>query len=390
MPPLPATISTVLGQRDLSDLIYLFINSTPRSLTFSSACAVAIEGLMLGIIFVQTTKYLSAFWRTDPLWAVSGIVLGAATLFAQLGMNLWQTYRLIDRAATDLLAIIIGDIRCNMTVLVFVGILNFVTAGFFGRRAWLLSKKKIWLAIPLVIGIFSSLGLSLGVAIKGYMLPSLATNPSPENLMKYDSWRKTDNRLIVIWAAIALVQDILVCALMTIMLLKEKDGFQKTETSLLKLLLKLTYETMAGPVVLNIVNVAVVALQGATFAGYSRIVTWILGPVYFSSILQSLNYRKDVQRILHVTSAPRSRSTSKGTKRSTLQRVDSRTMSIPLTPTGMGGRTREDSVITAVGNIKGDSNTSAVVASTARRERTVSAGGGSTLSTDVVLDGEKR
>ncbi|WWD07449.1 hypothetical protein V865_005548 [Kwoniella europaea PYCC6329] len=383
MLPLPSTISTVPGQRDLSDLIYLFIKTTPRSLTFSSACAVATEGLMMGIILVQTTKYLSAFWRTDPLWAVSGIVLGAATLFAQFGMNLWQTYRLIDRAATDLLAIIIGDIRCNMTVLVFVGILNFVAAGFFGRRAWLLSKKKIWLAIPLVIGIFSSL-----VVIKGYMLPSLATNPSPENLMKYDSWRKTDNRLIVI--CIALVQDILVCALMTIMLLKEKDGFQKTETSLLRLLLKLTYETMAGPVVLNIVNVVVVALQGATFAGYSRIVTWILGPVYFSSILQSLNYRKDVQRILRVTPTPRSRSTSKGTKRSTLQRVDSPSMSIPLTPTGMGGHIREDSSITAVGNIKRDSNNSAAADSAARKERTVSAGGGSTLSTEIVLDGEKR
>ncbi|KAK6903517.1 hypothetical protein I204_02863 [Kwoniella mangroviensis CBS 8886] len=389
MPPLPSTISTVPGQRDLSDLIYLFIKTTPRSLTFSSACAVAIEGLILGIILVQTTKYLSAFWRTDPLWSVSGIVLGAATLFAQLGMNLWQTYRLIDRAATDLLAIIIGDIRCNMTVLVFVGILNFVAAGFFGRRAWLLSKKKIWSAFPLVIGIFSSLGLSLGVAIKGYMLPSLATNPSAENLMEYDSWRKTDNRLIVVWAAIALVQDILVCALMTIMLLKEKDGFQKTETSLLRLLLKLTYETMAGPVVLNIVNVVVVALQGATFAGYSRIVTWILGPVYFSSILQSLNYRKDVQRVLHVTPTPRSRSTSKGTKRSTLQRVDSPSMSIPLTPTGLGRHTRDDSNITAVGNVKRSSETSAAAAET-RRERTVSAGGGSTLSTDIVLDGEKR
>ncbi|WVW78227.1 hypothetical protein I302_100179 [Kwoniella bestiolae CBS 10118] len=387
-------IPTSLPQRDLSALIYLFIKTTPRSLTFSSACAAAIEGLMLGIILVQTTKYLSAFWRSDPLWAVGGIVLGAATLFAQFGMNLWQTYRLIDRAATQLLTVIIGDIRCNMTVLVIVGILNFVAAGFFGRRAWLLSKKKIWLAIPLIVGIFSSLGLSLGVAIKGYMLPSLATNPSPENLMKYDSWRKTDNRLIVIWAAIALVQDILVCALMTIMLLKEKDGFQRTETTLLRLLLKLTYETMAGPVVLNIVNVVVVALQGATFAGYSRIITWILGPVYFSSILQSLNYRKDVQRILKVTPTPRSRSASKGTKRSTSQRMDSDSpsVSIPLTSRG---HTRDESGSTAVNTVKRESSTTNQSRGEGegeggRRERTVSGGGGSTLSTDIVLDGEKK
>ncbi|WWC68142.1 uncharacterized protein I206_102065 [Kwoniella pini CBS 10737] len=315
-------------RRDLTDLIWLFLQTDPKRLISFSALAIAIEGLVLGIILAQTTRYLINFRRSDPFWAIVSIIFGAITLFAQFGMNLWQTYRLIGKAATELLTIVVGDIRCNMTVLVFIGILNFVAAGFFGRRAWLLSKKKIWLLIPLGLGIFSSLGLSLGVAIKGYMLPSLAMNPTAKDLEKYDSWRRTDNNLIVIWAAIALTQDVIVCALMTAMLLKEKTGLQETEHGLLKLLIKLTYETMAGPVVLNIINVIVIAKQGATFADYSRLVTWVLGPVYFSSILQSLNYRRDVQRILNI--APTLRSASND-HQSTLRRAESPVL--PLTST---------------------------------------------------------
>ncbi|WRT64584.1 uncharacterized protein IL334_001516 [Kwoniella shivajii] len=388
----------VFSKRDLSDLIWIVIKSTPRSLTFSSACAVAIEGIILGIILLQTTRYLSSFGRTDPLWAVAGIILGAITLYAQFGLNLWQTYRLIDKASSELFAVIVGDIRSNMTVLVIIGVLNFVAAGFFGRRAWLLAKKRIWVLIPLVIGIFSSLGLSLGVAIKGFLLPSITADSSPAILMKYNSWRNTDNQLIVIWASIALLQDILVCALMTTMLLKEKMGFQKTERTLLKMLIRLTYETMAGPVLLNIANVIVVAHQGATFAGYSRIVTWILGPVYFSAILQSLNYRKDVQQILRVTPIPRSRPSSKG-NRSTLQRTES--PSIPLTSTDL--RTRENSfngsIHTGEVSAGGETiryrsdehsmDTGHDIDNRRERANTMESEVGSSMTTDIVLGEEK-
>ncbi|OCF33843.1 hypothetical protein I316_04555 [Kwoniella heveanensis BCC8398] len=373
-------------RRGLSDMIYLFIKTSPRSLTFSSACAAAIEGLFLGVILVQTTRYLTSFSGSDPLWAVLGIVFGAMTLLAQFGLNLWQTYRLIDKAADELLEVIIGDIRSNMSVLVIVGILNFVAAGFFGRRAWNLAGRKMWLLVPLVIGIFSSLGLSLGVAIKGFMLPSLAGDiPSDvmaHRLIEYDAWRKVDNRLIIIWAAMALLQDILVCALMTVMLLKERDGIQKTERTLLRLLLKLTYETMAGPVVLNIVNVVVVTLQGATFAGYSRIVTWLLGPVYFSAILQSLNYRKDVQRILRVTPTPRSRSrNSKDRSTLQLQRVES--PSIPLTsvdPTINLGTKEVDLSMSGGKRIRIPSSTTTMSARKSHEARKASAGGSASLT----------
>ncbi|WWC59673.1 uncharacterized protein I303_102235 [Kwoniella dejecticola CBS 10117] len=328
MSGLKSNMDGELGKRDLSDLIWMVLDTNPKRLIGFSALATSVEGLVLGIILCQTTRYLTNFGRTDPLWAVIAILLGAAVLFAQLAMNLWQTYALIDKAATDLLSIVVSDIRCNMTVVLFIGILNFIAAGFFGRRAWLLSKKKIWLLIPLSIGILSSLGLSLGVAIRGYALPSLAGSPTPEDLAKYDLWRKNDNRLIVIWAAIALVQDVFVCALMTVMLLREKSGLQETEHGLLKLLIKLTYETMAGPVFLNVINVIVIAMQGATFADHSRLITWILGPVYFSSILQSLKYTKDVQRILRVIPTPR---TASKEHRGTLHRIES--PSIPLTST---------------------------------------------------------
>ncbi|WVQ98260.1 hypothetical protein IAU59_005383 [Kwoniella sp. CBS 9459] len=373
--------------RGLSDMIYLFIKTTPRSLTFSSACAAAIEGLFLGVILVQTTRYLSSFGKSDPLWAVLGIIFGAMTLLAQFGLNLWQTYRLIDKAADQLLEVIIGDLRSNMSVLVIVGILNFIAAGFFGRRAWNLAGRKMWLLVPLVVGIFSSLGLSLGVAIKGFMLPSLAGDIPPyvmaHRLIEYDAWRKVDNRLIIIWAAMALLQDILVCAVMTIMLLKERDGIQKTERTLLRLLLKLTYETMAGPVVLNIVNVVVVILQGATFAGYSRIVTWLLGPVYFSAILQSLNYRKDVQRILRVTPAPRTRSrNSKDRSTLQLQRVES--PSIPLTsidPTlDLGTKEIDLAMSGGEKRMRLPSSTTSMSARKSHEARKASAGGSASFS----------
>ncbi|WWC86703.1 uncharacterized protein L201_001580 [Kwoniella dendrophila CBS 6074] len=397
-----------LGKRDLGDAIYLFIGSSPTNLTFSSACGAAIEGLIFGTILVQTTKYLSAFGRSDPVWAVCGIILGAITLLLQFGLNLWQTHRLIENAATQLLTVIVTDLKCNMTVIVIIGIMNFVAAGYFGRRAWLLAKKNNWLLPPLIMGIFTSLGLSLGVAIKGYMLPSLADNPSPENLMKYDSWRKTDNRLIVIWASVALVQDVLVCGLMTAMLLKERDGFRKTEGNLLRLLLRLTYETMAGPVLVNIATVIVVAKQGATFAGYSRIVSWMLGQVYFSAILQSLNYRKDVQRMLKVVPTPRPKSTSnfKGYRKSTLERMES--PSIPLTSTDMGTReiglvgietqhARNNSQITNTTdedvfkrNSAGNSSTTATENFKRERPKTIESDAKSNLSTDIVLSGEKQ
>ncbi|WVR04788.1 hypothetical protein IAU60_001800 [Kwoniella sp. DSM 27419] len=324
----------LITDQELSSLIYSFLDTNPTDLEFSSACAVAVEGLVLGVILAQTARYLSNFFRSDSPLVIVSITFGALTLFGQFGLNLWQTYCLIDQASHDLLTVIIGDVRSNMTVLVIVGIMNFVAAAFFGRRAWSLAGRKTWLLCPLAIGILSSLGLSLGVAIKGFMLPSLAGSMPPDVLATrvrlYDSWRKVDNRLIVVWATTALAQDIVVCGLMTTMLLRQRAEIQRADSTLLRLLLKLTYETMAGPVILNVLNVVVVVLQGATFAGYSRIVTWILGPVYYSSILQSLNYRTDVQRVLRVSVLPRSRSRC---DQSTLQRMES---SIPLPAIGLG------------------------------------------------------
>nr|XP_031860727.1 uncharacterized protein CI109_003770 [Kwoniella shandongensis]KAA5527799.1 hypothetical protein CI109_003770 [Kwoniella shandongensis] len=295
------TTETLLQKRDLSAVIYVYLDTNPRSLTFSSALAVAIEGVMLGCLVLQTTKYLGAFWRSDPIWAIGGIVLGVMVCLGQFGLNLWQTHRMIDKAANTLTEIVVADVKANMGVLVVIGWMNAITAGYFGRRAWNMAGKKTWLACPLILGILSSLGLSLGVAIKGFMLPSLAGNPSAELIMKYKDWLDVDNRLVVVWTAISLVKDVFVCALMTVMLLKSKDEIRQRDRTLFKLLLRLTYETMFGPVAINIINLAVVVEQGATFAGYSRIVTWVLGPIYFSSLLQSLNYRKDVQDILHVT-----------------------------------------------------------------------------------------
>ncbi|KAK8847585.1 hypothetical protein IAR55_005444 [Kwoniella newhampshirensis] len=289
-----------VSKRDLGELIYLYLHTTPRDLTFSSALAAAIEDVVLGSVLLQITRYLPSFWRSDPIWALCGIVFGMMVCLGQFAMNLWQTHRLIDKAATALTEVVVADVKANMGVLTVIGLMNAVAAGYFAQRAWNMAGKKVWLACPLILGIFSSLGLSFGVAIKGLLLPSLAGEPSNARLMQYKDWLDTDNRLVVIWTAISLVKDILVCGLMTIMLLKSKDEIQQRERTLFRLLLRLTYETMFGPVAINVINLAVVVDQGATFAGYSRIVSWVLGPIYFSSILQSLNYRKDVQQILQV------------------------------------------------------------------------------------------
>lgn len=56
----------------------------------------------------------------------------------QIGLNTWQTYRILY-AASELSLVLRSDVRGNMVVCLLIGWFNVAAAGFFARRAWLVS-----------------------------------------------------------------------------------------------------------------------------------------------------------------------------------------------------------------------------------------------------------
>ncbi|WVW78228.1 hypothetical protein I302_100180 [Kwoniella bestiolae CBS 10118] len=289
MDGLTSSGSSTLNQL-IDEAIFQALQSSARSLTWYCALGLGLEGIVLGAILSQVYRYYEHFRLHDTRWTLAFVALGTCGCIGQFGLNLWQTYMFIDKAATAVYIVLEKDVYADMTVLLFVGIYNLAAAFYFSRRAIKLRGHRRTLVPTLGVLSLASFAICLATVCTGFRLPSGTGD--------LKGWITNVNNWVIAWTAVSVATDLCVCATMTYALIKSKDEIKAAATSLMRKLLMLTFETMLPPVTVTLLLLIFGSIENLTMGNFSRVPVWMIGPLYFHSIIHSLVSRHDVQFIL--------------------------------------------------------------------------------------------
>ncbi|WWD07450.1 hypothetical protein V865_005549 [Kwoniella europaea PYCC6329] len=287
-------MSSLTGSSTLDQLIdeaiYQALQSSARSITWYCALGLGLEGIVLGAIFSQVYRYYELFTSHDSRYTLFLVGIGTLGCIGQFGLNLWQTYMFIDKAATAVYIVLEKDVYADMTVLLFVGIYNLAGAFYFSRRAIKLVGNRRTLIPTLSILSLASFAMCLVTICTGFKIPSGTGD--------LKGWLSNVNKWVIAWTAVSVVTDLCVCATMTYALVKSRDEIKAAATSLMRKLFMLTFETMLPPVTVTFLLLIFGSIENLTMGNFSRVLVWTIGPLYFHSIVHSLVSRHDVQFIL--------------------------------------------------------------------------------------------
>ncbi|ODO07841.1 hypothetical protein I350_03420 [Cryptococcus amylolentus CBS 6273] len=279
---------------ELEQLIDATIFSALRTdalhITYWSALGLALEGLVLGAVLTVSYRYYEHFGRHDSWLTLSAIALGIASCIGQSALNLWQTYRFIDKAATAFYLVMEKDIYADMVVLLLIGIHNLAGSLFFIRRTIKLVGHPWYIGVPLVAFSVTSFGLCLTSVIHGYLIPWDTTN--------FTSWLSRINVYVLTWMTMSVISDVSICVAMTWALTRTRRDIEAAASSLWRKLMMLTFETMIPSTTVVFVLLIYGGVENATFGNFTRALAWIVGPLYFLAVAHSLVSRHDVQHLL--------------------------------------------------------------------------------------------
>ncbi|WRT64585.1 uncharacterized protein IL334_001517 [Kwoniella shivajii] len=283
------TGSSTLDQL-IDEAIFQALHTSARTLTWYCALGLGIEGIILGAILSQTYRYYEHFKLQDSRSTLFLVGLGTSACLGQFGLNLWQTYMFIDKAATQVFIVLEKDVYADMTVLLFIGIFNLGAAVYFSRRAIKLVGKK-HILIPILGSLaLASFAMCLACVITGFRVPGGTGD--------LKGWITNVNKWVIAWTAVSVVTDLCVCFTMTYALINSRDEIKAAATSLMRKLLMLTFETMLPPVTVTFLLLIFGTIENATMGNFSRVLVWTIGPLYFHAIIHSLVGRHDIQFIL--------------------------------------------------------------------------------------------
>ncbi|WVQ75857.1 hypothetical protein IAR50_005490 [Cryptococcus sp. DSM 104548] len=270
--------------------IFSALRTDALHITYWSALGLAFEGLVLGAVLTVSYRYYEHFGRHDSRSTLCLIALGIATCLGQFGLNLWQTYRFIDKAATAFYLVMEKDIYADMVVLLLIGVHNLAGSLFFIRRTVRLVGHSWYIGIPLVVFSMASFALCLTSVIHGFLIPWDTT--------KIMSWLSRINIYVLAWMTMSVISDLAVCVAMTWALTRTRKDIEAAASTLWRKLMMLTFETMIPSTTVVLVLLIYGGVDNATFGNFTRALAWIVGPLYFLAVVHSLVSRHDVQHLL--------------------------------------------------------------------------------------------
>ncbi|WVQ79872.1 hypothetical protein IAT38_001972 [Cryptococcus sp. DSM 104549] len=283
------TSSDTLNQF-IDGAIFSALHTDARSITFYCALALAFEGLVLGAVLTETYRYFEHFGRRDSIWTLLIVTVGVCGCLGQFGLNLWQTYMFIDKAATAFYLVLEKDIYADMTVLLLVGIYQLAGDVYFARKAIKLVGHTWLIGIPLGALSLTSFAMCIVCVASGFNIPWTTLN--------IVGWLSKINTYVITWTAVSLTTDLAVCAAMMYALLKTRNDIEAAATSLYRKLFMLMFETLVPPAIVVFVLLTYGSVKGATFGNFTRALAWLIGPLYYLAVVHSLVSRHDVQFIL--------------------------------------------------------------------------------------------
>lgn len=256
----------------------------------------ALLSVVFGGVLVQITNYYRMFGETDPRAYRYLVGVGAFMTTAQFAVCTVAVLKLIDNM-NHFSGYWTMDLKFNMIITLLLLVFRAGAAIYFSRRMWSLTGKR--LAVLILLGLAIT-----ACTVFGAMTTAYGFNPPPlttiSDVPKLTSWFKRIGWTAKLWAVTCPVIDVMICATTIVLLLKSKTALGGQEKTLLRKVIVLTTETMLPPAMLTIVLVVFFEVNGV-LASYDRSIVWVVGPVYYLTILHSLVARQELAAIIYPT-----------------------------------------------------------------------------------------
>ncbi|KAI5449316.1 hypothetical protein NCC49_004818 [Naganishia albida] len=287
--------STTPTVNPVDALIFSIAGSDAHNMVKGAALGLALEGILLGMVYSHSFKYFSIFNESDPRLYKGLVACGVLVNTAQMVMCIWQTMFLIEHDH-NVTSVFHTDVACNMLICLWIAITNAFTTSYFYRRAWSFAGRKWWLLIPAVVAILASLGLGCAVVAYGFMMPRARVFSDLKILL---DWYEKIGRVAKTWAILSFSMDVLVCISMFGFLAATKNELRKEQNRpLLKRIYLVTSETMLPPALVALGIFISFELHGVTLMSLDRALCWIMPNVFFLAVLHSLVARQRLATVI--------------------------------------------------------------------------------------------
>nr|XP_019000128.1 uncharacterized protein I203_07287 [Kwoniella mangroviensis CBS 8507]OCF63589.1 hypothetical protein I203_07287 [Kwoniella mangroviensis CBS 8507] len=253
---------------------------------------ILLQAMLISSIMGKAFEYFDYFKKRDNKYLLWGIAGGTVLALVTLGITCAETYVTIHQQTLDTAPAIRFLILGDVTNLFLGTLFNLAACIYYSWRVYKssLDNSYIWGVPP-----SSARGCS---SCHGRWLSYRFPVITPDTLQDFQNHLRGNIRKFQIWGSLTLGVDGTLCIMMTIMLLRSRDGIFHRETRLFNKLVSLIYETMLPPVICLAIYQGTTHLAGNPVSDFRKIITCILPVLYFHSLLHTLVGRKRIREIL--------------------------------------------------------------------------------------------
>ncbi|KAJ3874556.1 hypothetical protein F5051DRAFT_455207 [Lentinula edodes] len=270
--------------------------SSPIDETFGAAyIGIVVAALLLGISVIQGFYY---FTHQKDGWILRGLVAGVLVfdfVHQVLITHTGYAYLITFWQQPAKLRIVIWSLLAEV---LFNGLTGFCVQCFLTYRIWKLSGTKVWLTVVVISLVFAEFGEKLiaGLSRISYLL-SLACVIAFAviaflRVKTFEQLSAELKGLSVTVNALAVVGDLFIAGILTLLLQRSKTGFRKSDTMINKLTI-FAVNTGALTSLCAVASLISIIAAPNTFIYISFFFS--MGRLYTNSLLATLNARKMIR-----------------------------------------------------------------------------------------------
>ncbi|OCF40280.1 hypothetical protein I317_05913 [Kwoniella heveanensis CBS 569] len=282
------------GAPDVNTVMWAQMGAMMTMTTWYATLGTVLQALIVSSILSNSVRYFEYFTRTDSIWLLEAVGVGALMTVGALALTCAQAYKLVYMDETNIASHFRFLMLADMSHLLVGAIFNAAAGVYYAYRAYRMSKGRWWVIPPFALGLTAQFIVALVAVVNGLKMPALtpaAVRNLPQFMAGTIKWFRA-------WGAITVAVDGSLCLFMTYMLFKSKQGIFHNQNKLFHRLLSIIYETMLPPVICLLILEATTSIKGSPLTDFRRIFTSILPVLYYHSTLQTLVGRQSIRSIL--------------------------------------------------------------------------------------------
>ncbi|KAH7873819.1 uncharacterized protein C8R40DRAFT_360287 [Lentinula edodes] len=253
--------------------------SSPIDETFGAAyIGIVVAALLLGISVIQGFYY---FTHQKDGWILRGLVAGVLVfdfVHQVLITHTGYTYLITFWQQPAKLRIVIWSLLAEV---LFNGLTGFCVQCFLTYRIWKLSGTKVWLTVVVISLVFAEFACVIAFAVIAFL-----------RVKTFEQLSAELKGLSVTVNALAVVGDLFIAGILTLLLQRSKTGFRKSDTMINKLTI-FAVNTGALTSLCAVASLISIIAAPNTFIYISFFFS--MGRLYTNSLLATLNARKMIR-----------------------------------------------------------------------------------------------